>query len=268
MRLGVAGCGAVGSRIALSLAKELKGSFVLTALYDIDTARSAALAKRLRLSGRIVKRSIPELVAGCDVVAECVNSADAVDIITLALKAHKKILVMSVGRLFGKDSLFSLARRNRAFLVLPSGAIAGLDAIKAARLAGLFSVTLTSRKPTAGFKGNAFLAAEGVVLDDIKSDQVLFEGGVGEAVKRFPQNINVAAALALAVDGTRVKVRIIASPALDRNTHEIVCIGKSGTIRTVTENVPCPDNPKTSYLAVLSGIQALKQLSDQVRIGT
>ncbi len=240
---------------------------MLTALYDVDLDKTVALASRIKAT-KAVKHSIDDLIASCDVVAECVNTPGAEGIVRKSLKAGKKVLAMSVGRLFGKNSLFLLARQHRASLVLPSGAIAGLDAIKAARLAGFRSITLTSTKPPAGFKGNAYLNKRRIQIDKITSDKVLFDGGVNEAVSKFPQNINVAAALALSADGAKVRVRIVASPAATRNTHEIFCEGKSGTIRTVTENVPCPDNPKTSYLAVLSGIQALKQLSDQVKIGT
>ncbi len=268
LRLGIVGCGAIGSRIALSITKELKNHFMLSALYDIDSEKAAGLSRRLKARRGVVKRSVDELIASCDVVAECVNTPAAQGIIAKAVRARKKVLVMSVGRLFTRNSLFALARRHGSSLVLPSGAIAGLDAVKAARLAGFNSITITSRKPPAGFQGNSFLIKKGIHLEDIVSDKLLFEGNVKDAVVKFPQNINVAAALALAADSTRIKVRVIASPSLERNTHEIVCTGKSGTIRTITENVPCPDNLKTSDLAVLSGIQALKQLSDQVKIGT
>ena len=266
--MGIVGCGAIGSRIALSISKELKNNFMLSALYDIAPEKAASLCKRIKAHPAILKRSVSKLIASSDVVAECVNTPAAEQIIRSAILARKKVLVMSVGRLFGKSDLLSLARRYRACIVLPSGAIAGLDAIKAARLAGFLSISITSSKPPAGFKGNAFLNKSHISLEDLTVDKVLFEGNVKNAVARFPQNINVAAALALAANGAKVKVRIVASPHLKRNTHEIVCTGKSGTIRTLTENMPCPDNPKTSYLAVLSGIQALKQLSDEVKIGT
>ncbi len=267
LRLGVVGCGAIGSRIALSTMKELKGSFLLTALFDIDAHKAVQLSRQLKLN-RVVKESVDELLKSSDVVVECVNTEAAEHIIRKALQAQKKVLVMSVGRLFGKNSLFLLTRQQKATLVLPSGAIAGLDAVKAAALAGIKSITLITRKPPSGFQGNAFLIKRGVILNNITSDTILFDGSVKDAVARFPQNINVAASLAFAAEGARVRVKIIASPSLTKNIHEVICEGKGGIIRAITENVPCPDNPKTSYLAVLSGIQALKQLADKVKIGT
>jgi aspartate dehydrogenase len=267
LKLGIVGCGVIGGRIALSVSNVLKQAFVITALYDIDLKKSAALSQSLEIR-RVVLNSIDEVIAASDVVVECVNTADAGMIIKKALSAGKKVLAMSVGRVFTDKTIFSPVRGNRSDLFLPSGAIAGLDAVKAASLGGIKSLSLTTVKPPEGFKGNMFLEKKGIILDKIQGDTVLFDGGVDEAVKKFPQNINVAAALALASGGAKVRVRIIASPGSSKNSHEIVCIGASGTIRAVTENVPCPDNPKTSYLAVLSGIQVLKQLSSQIKIGT
>ena len=267
LKLGIAGCGAVGIRIASSVSKELKDHFVLSALYDIDAGKALKLSKVLK-AVRVVKSSVTNMISSSDVVVECVNTPAAAEIVKAALKARKKVLAMSVGKLLGREDVFALARRQKTALVLPSGAIAGLDAVKAARLAGIVKVTLITRKPPAGFKGNVFLAKKGVDLENIKADTILFEGGVKAAVAKFPQNINVEAALALAAGGASIKVRVVVSPFITRNTHEVVCEGKSGIIRAITENVPCPDNPRTSYLAVLSGIQALKQLSDQVIIGT
>ena len=103
----------------------------------------------------------------------------------------------------------------------------------------------------------------------IKKETILFEGNVKEAVKCFPQNINVAATIALA-SGTKdkLKIRIATSPEYKVNSHEIEMVGEFGRLVTKTENVVCPDNPKTSYLAVLSAVQTLKQYFEGVKIGT
>lgn len=267
LKLGVIGCGAIGSRIALSVQDELRSIYAVKGLFDIDTDKARALAKRLG-SFSVVKASIDQLISSVDVVVEAVNTDSVSDITAKALMANKTILAMSVGKVLRAKGLFDIARSGRGKLLLPSGAIAGLDAIKAASLSGLKSVTLTTRKPPEGFAGNMFLHNAGIDLDTISTDTVLFEGGVSEAVKRFPQNINVAATLALAAGLSKVKVCIVASPGCIRNSHEVLCESKSGTIRTITENIPCPDNAKTSYLAVLSGIQVLKELADRVKIGT
>ncbi|NTV29981.1 MAG: DUF108 domain-containing protein, partial [Candidatus Omnitrophica bacterium] len=222
LKLGIVGCGAIGSRIALSTKKELKNQFMVSALYDIDVDRAASLAVRLQAS-KVVKKSVDVLINTCDIVVECVNTDATAGIVRKSIKARKHILVMSVGRLLGKGSLFSLAEKNRASILIPSGAIAGLDAIKAAGLANIVSVTLTSRKPPMGFARNQYLLDRGIELDSIKKETVLFDGDVSDAVRYFPQNINVASALQMACGrGAELRVKIIADPQISRNTHEIV----------------------------------------------
>lgn len=268
LKLGIVGCGAIGSQIALSTKQELKNLFMVSALYDIDIDKAVGLSKRLR-ARRIVKRSIDELIKSSDIVAECVNTDSAADIVKRTLRAKKNILVMSVGRLLNQGSLFSLAKKNRVGLLLPSGAIAGLDAIKAARLAGIDTVTLTSRKPPTGFAHNAYLESKNIKLDNIKHEIVLFDGDVELAVQRFPQNINVGATLKLACGpDIKLRIRIVADPCVKTNSHEIILEGACGKITTKTENAICPDNPKTSYLAVLSAIATLRQYSQNIKVGT
>ena len=268
LKLGIIGCGAIGSRIAISTTKELKDQFMVCALYDIDPKKSKALAQKL---GRpaLAKATFPKTIQHVDLIVEAVNTSATRDIVKKALHANKSVLVMSVGRLLDEGSLFSLAKRRDCKILLPSGAIAGLDAIKAARLAGIASAILTTTKPPQGFKDNAYLLGERINPCAVKKDMVLFDGGVRDAIRLFPQNINVAAVLSLAVgDMDKVRVRIIASPKAKRNVHEIVIEAASGRITIRVENEACPDNPKTSYLAVLSAIAMLKQYGQNIKVGT
>jgi aspartate dehydrogenase len=268
LKLGIVGCGAIGSRIAMSVRKELKNKFLVSALYDIDTEKAFSLSSRLRAKS-IVKTTLAQLIQESDLVLECVNSSATVDIVRQSIRAGKNIMVMSIGRLSGYPSVFTLARKNGISLLLPSGSIAGLDAVKAATLAGKVSATLTTRKPPAGFLGNAYLVSRKISLEGITKEKLLFDGNALDAVRRFPQNINVAAVLRLALGpASSLRVRIIADPSVKSNIHEIVLDGPAGRVVTRTENNVCPDNPKTSYLAVLSGIQTLKQYFDCIKIGT
>ena len=200
---------------------------------------------------------------------EAVNAQSTYELIRKALSAKKSVLAMSVGKLLKAPELFKLARQNKCYILLPSGAIAGLDAIKAASLAHIKRITLISRKPLISFRNNPYLRKRGIGLAQIKNEKVIFSGNVDQAVKNFPQNINVAATLALAC---RVKknfhIQIITSPKYRQNVHEIELTGDFGRITTKTENIVCPDNPKTSYLAVLSGLQTLKQFCTGILIGT
>ncbi len=268
IRLGIVGCGAIGSRIALSVNKELKSKFMISALYDIDATKAKVLAGRFKTRVKVAN-NIDDLLRHSNLVVEAVNTPATLDIVSRSIKAGKTVLAMSIGRLLGNRSLFALVERSGATLLLPSGAVAGLDAIKAAALVRITSITLTSRKPPSGFLNNPYVQEKKLLSGAIKKDVVLFDGNVKDAVHLFPQNINVAAAVALAA-GPRAKlcVRIIASPNLKCNTHEITLSGKFGQITTRSENTICPDNPKTSYLAVLSGIKTLQEFAMNVKVGT
>jgi aspartate dehydrogenase len=154
-------------------------------------------------------------------------------------------------------------------VILPSGAIAGIDAVKAAKIAGIDSVTLTTSKPPYSLKGAPYLEEKGIDLDSIEKETVIFEGSALQAVKAFPKNINVSALLSIAGSGFGdTKVRIITSPEYNRNIHEIRLESKAGTFTFRAENVPFPSNPKTSYLAALSAMAALGEYLSGIRIGT
>ncbi len=268
INIGIIGCGAIGSRIAESVKKDMTRQAKVSALYDVDEQRAMALARKLSIKG-VVKSSLQEVVDNCDLMVEAVSAANTRSIIRTALLAKKNVLAMSVGRLLNSQSLFDLAKRQGCSILLPSGAICGIDAIKAAAIVGIDSITITTRKPPAGLAGNPYFESKGIRLSKIKKETLVFEGSVDEAVKYFPRNINVAATLALA-SGVKDKiiVRILTSPKYVSNTHEIEVKGSFGRIWTRTDNVVCPDNPKTSYLAVLSGMQTLRQFCSGIVIGT
>jgi aspartate dehydrogenase len=178
-------------------------------------------------------------------------------------------LIMSVGKFIEGESIFELARKQGVRVLIPSGAIAGVDALKAVSSGRIDRITLTSRKPVYGFADNAYVQQKRINLSQITKETVLFDGNVREAVKCFPQNINVAATIALASRSKdKLRIRIATSPEFKVNSHEIEAVGEFGRLVTRTENVICPDNPKTSYLAVLSAMCTLKEYFQGVKIGT
>jgi len=268
VKVGIVGCGAIGSRIAKAIKKDLNSDCQLAGIYDINGKKSIALAKSIK-SNQVIKSTLAELISDCECMVEAVNADNTEDIIRKALQSKRNILSMSVGKLLNAQYLFDLANKNKCHILIPSGAIAGIDAIKAASLTKIKKIVLTTRKPTKGFQDNPYFVKNGIDLSKIKKETILFEGKVDSAVKIFPQNINVAATLALACQHSeKLSIRIITSPHYQKNSHEIELSGDFGTITTKTDNEVCPDNPKTSYLAVLSGIQTLKQFCTGVNIGT
>ena len=213
--------------------------------------------------------SLEDLIKKSDLVIESSCAKAAWEIARKSLSCGRKVMVMSVGGMAGHlNQLYILARKFNAQVYFPSGAVSGIDALKAANIDGVKRVVLTTRKHPDAFKGVEYVANK-FNLTGLKKDKVLFFGTAGQAVKYFPQNINVAAVLGLAGIGMhKTKVRIIASPGVRKNIHEILIESCAAKIFTRTENVLHPQNPKTSYLAVLSAIATLKQILQPVKIGT
>ncbi|HID47714.1 MAG TPA: DUF108 domain-containing protein [Methanococcaceae archaeon] len=148
---------------------------------------------------------------------------------------------------------------------MPSGAIAGIDGIKAASLGEIYEVTLITVKPVEGLRDA--LEKLGIDVDSISEPTTVFEGNFSEAIEKFPQNINVSLVLYLA-SNFPTKVKIVADPKISVNRHEVIVRGSTATIRTTVENIPLKENPKTSALAAYSLIRLIKDLSEPVVIGT
>ncbi len=176
----------------------------------------------------------------------------------MVLGAGVDMIIMSVGALLDADlreKLESVAKKNGARIYAPSGAVVGVDGVKAASIGKIKSATLVTRKPPRSL---------GISTD---REKVLFEGKARDAVKKFPKNINVAATLSLACE-KEINVKIIADPQIERNTHEVHVIGEFGELKTTTKNVQCTTNPKTSTLAAHAAIKLLKNLNQTIHIGT
>jgi len=269
LKIGIVGCGAIGSSLAKEISLNFRKNAILAALYDIKPEKSLLLSQKLVKSARLCVSGLDNLIAKSDLVIEASSGKISWEIARKSLAAGRKVMVMSVGGIVGHlDELSALATRKNGQAYFPSGAICGIDGLKAARIAGIQRVTLTTRKHPKAFKGVEYVA-KNFKLEGLKKDKLLFNGAAADAVKYFPQNINVAAVLSLAgLGAVKTKVQIIASPAVRKNIHEVLIESGAAKIFTRTENELHPDNPKTSYLAVLSAIAALKGIINPVKIGT
>jgi len=268
LRVGIVGCGVIGTALAQYAQSELDDKIELVALFDIDMDKPKTLMANANVRA-VVTGSIKDTADECDLIIEAAGKDAVSEVLKEAIRAGKDAMIISVGGLIDNMDLMDLAAIGGRRIYVPSGAIAGLDGIKAASLRSVDAVTLTTTKPPKGLKGAPYITEKGIDLDAIKEDKVIFEGSVLEAVKGFPKNINVSAALSLAGIGPeKTRVRIVCSPTATSNIHEIEFIGESGKILARTENVPCPTNPKTSYLAALAAMAALGGIVEGVRIGT
>lgn len=267
VKVGIIGCGTIGSSLAGWVVKRFSRHARVAFLSD----RNLPQAVRLRghLGGRISIVPWPELIRRSDVIVEAASSAVSARIAEEALRRHKKILVMSAGGLLGFHRLGKILGHTRGRLWVPSGAIAGVDGLAAAREGKIRRVVLITRKPPRGLKDAPYFRKRNFPRLRGRREVLVFRGPAARAVREFPQNINVAAVLSLAGIGPRrTQVEIWTSRAYRRNQHEVLVEGDFGRLKAVTSNVPAPGNPKTSTLAVLSAAAVLREIFSSVEIGT
>jgi aspartate dehydrogenase len=272
MRLGIIGCGNIGQFIMKNLAREDFQEFSLAVISDRpeNEERARALASEYGCEYTTDPASLAG--RGLDVVLEAATPAAVRQYVPDLLRAGVNVLAMSVGA-FADGELMEEARRaaeaGGSKLLLPTGGIAGLDNLKAARLAGLEEATLTMIKSPKSLAGAPYFEENPIDLLSIKEPTVVYEGTAAEAIKWFPQNVNVAVALSLASLGPeRTKLRVVCDPSASKIRVDIYARGATGELKIEITNLPSPDNPRTSYQACISGLQTLKRLTDRVQIGT
>lgn len=240
----------------------------ITALHDVDPARARRLARRLHPHPAIV--SLSALIQASDLVLEAASVRLAGDVVRRALRAGRNVLAMSVGGLLGDRRWQAAARRSRGRVYLPSGALAGLDGVKALSVGRIRRLVLTTTKPPAALQSAPYVQRKRLDLSRLRRATVLFEGPPPAVIRGFPQNTNVAAALSLAAGpqgADRARIRVVADPTARRNIHELEVEGDCGRITCRIESRPSA-NPRTSEIAVRSAIATLGRIFDPVGIGT
>ena len=273
LRVGLIGCGSIGTVIARAIDQGRVGGVKLVAIYDIVREHAETLAHKISRKP-VICQSADELIAmnSIQLVVEAASQQAVKEYALKVLDANKDLMVMSVGALLEEElysQIVDLARKKGRRVYVPSGAIVGLDNVKSAALGEVYEAYLTTRKPPSSFEGNAYIQERKINLNAIKKPTILYEGKAREAVKLFPRNANVAASLSLAGTGPdKTKVKIIADPRIKEIIHEIKLRGEFGQLETRTINKPFPENPKTSYIAALSAIATLKRIAGNIIIGT
>lgn len=265
LRVAVAGLGAVGLQIAFKLAEGLPGfELGAVAVRDKDAARRKLGPDHAETA--IV--DLHELERYADVVVECAPAAILREVVLPFVSAGKKAVVLSCGALLRNMDLVDTARENGGQIIVPSGALLGLDAVSAAAEGEIRSVRMTTRKPVIGLVGAPYLVSNNIDIQDIREPLRVFSGTAREAAVGFPANLNVAVALSLAGLGPdKTQLDIWADPALNRNTHHIEVDSDSASFSMSIENIPS-ENPKTGRITALSVIAALRRLRAPLRVGT
>lgn len=265
LKVGIAGLGAVGKTLVRRLDEGVFG-LRLGAVAVRDKAKAAATLAELKNPVPVV--SLAGLADVCDVVVECAPAELVAEIAEPVLRAGKTLVLLSVGALLDRMDLVDLARENGGQIIVPTGALLGLDAMTAAAEGQIHSVRMITRKPVRGLVGAPFLVENNINIDQITSPIQIFSGSAREAAKGFPANLNVVVALALAGIGPdKTHLEIWADPALTRNTHVIEVDSDAASFSMTIQNIPT-ENPKTGRITAQSVLAALRKLRSPMRVGT
>ena len=264
-RVAIAGLGPIGTRLAKALDDGIEG-------LTLAAVSSANIEKHRGWLDKLGKKPaalpIEALADAADIVIECAPSQLVRAIVAPVVSRGNTAVVLSVGALLMNEDLIALAKAHGGQIVVPTGALIGLDAMAAAAVGTIHSVRMVTRKPVAGLLGAPHLVEHKIDIDGIKEPLKVFDGTAREAAKGFPANLNVAVALSLAGIGPdRTRVEIWADTTVTRNTHRIEVDSDSARFSMAIENIPS-ENPKTGKITALSVIACLRKLRAPLRIGT
>jgi aspartate dehydrogenase len=264
-RVAIAGLGTIGREVARRIERGIPG-VALSAVAARDTMKAQAWLAQEGIDCPVVAlEAFPDYA---DLAVECAPAALLEAICRPMLSAGKEVLVLSCGALLPREDLLALAKENGGRIIVPTGALLGLDAVAAAAEGTIHSVRMTTRKPPGGLAGAPYLVANDISVTGLNEAKRVFSGTAREAARGFPANVNVAAALSLAgVGPDRTMIDIWADPAVTRNCHTIEVDADSARFTMSIENVPS-ENPKTGRNVALSVIATLRKLHAPLRVGT
>ncbi len=266
MKVGIAGIGTIGGVVARRLDEGIEGlELVAVAAGDHDRARD----KMAALGTPVPVVSAAELAGMCDIVVECVPKAAFLEIAEPALKAGRLLVTVSGAGILANPGIVDLAKRHGAQIVLATGALLGLDAVRAAAEGDISEVRMVTRKPPKSLRGAPYLVDNDISIDNLIEPKQVFSGTAREGARGFPANVNVAAALGLAGIGPdETSLEIWADPDIERNTHTIKVEADSARFEMTIENVPSNENPGTGRITALSVIATLRGLVTPLRVGS
>ena len=266
LRVAIGGFGAIGRVIAQRLDAGIPG----LELVAVSASRLEKAQKHMvSFSHPVTVVALNELADQADVIVECAPAAVFDEIAEPAIDAGRIFVPLSVGALLSRDALIKKAEKTGARIIVPTGALIGLDAVRAAAEGTIHSVKLVTRKPPAGLQGAPYLEEHNISLDGLTEPLKIFEGSAREGIKGFPANVNVGAALSLAGIGPdETQIEIWADPSIDRNIQHVEVEADSARFEMTIENIPSPENPRSGRITALSAIAALRGLVSPLKVGT
>jgi aspartate dehydrogenase len=264
-RVAIAGLGTIGRVVARRLSEGLP-DLTLACAAARDRAKAQAWLDSQRIRCPLV--ALDAIPQHADLAIECAPASALDEICRPMLEAGKAVMVVSCGALLERGDLIALAKARGGQIIVPTGALLGLDAVTAAAEGEIRSVRMTTRKPPNGLAGAPYLVANGISVEGLHEPKRVFSGTARAAAAGFPANVNVAAALSLAGIGPdRTLIDIWADPGVERNCHSIEVDADSARFTLRIENIPS-ENLKTGRITALSVIAALRKLHAPVRVGT
>jgi aspartate dehydrogenase len=266
VRVAVDGAGGAAQVVHLPILRRLP-SVEIAGIADPHLEKARTIADRFQVAEVAPDMaSLPGFSDEIDALVICTPNHTHAE---LAVSAGRILVPLSVGALLDNADLVETARATSARIIAPTGALLGLDAVRAAAQGEIESVTMITRKPPEGLEGAPYVVEQSISLKGLTQPRKLFSGPAREAAKGFPANLNVGAALALAGIGPeRTTIEIWADPSVTRNTHTITVVSDSSDFTMTIENRPTQSNPRTGKITALSLIATLKRLSEPLVIGT
>ncbi len=266
MKVGIAGFGTIGGGVGRALDAGIEG-LTLEAVSGRDEAKTKAAVAKLKHPVDVV--SPEELARRCDIVVDAAPAAAFAALAEPVVKAGKILVTVSGAALLRNMHVVDLAKASGGRIILATGALLGLDAVRAAAQTEVHSVTMVTRKPPLTLVGSPHLVENAIDVTNVKEPLKVFDGSARDGAKGFPANVNVAAALGLAGIGVdRTRLQIWADPTVTRNTHTIKVDADSARFEMTIENVPTPEKPATGKITALSVIACLKGLVSTLKVGT
>jgi aspartate dehydrogenase len=265
LRVAIVGLGAIGRKLAQALDQGIAGLALVAVSAQHPEKHRSWLAGLTKPPAVL---PIEALVDAADVVIECAPGRLVRSIVAPFVASGKIAVVVSVGALLDNADLIEIAKQNGGQIVVPTGALIGLDAVTAAAVGTIHSVRMVTRKPPLGLAGAPYIVEHNINIEGLTEPLRVFEGTARDAAKGFPANLNVAVALSLAGIGPdRTTLEIWADPAVTRNMHRIEVESDSARFSMSIENIPS-ENPKTGMITALSVIACLRKLRAPLRVGT
>ncbi len=266
IRVAVAGLGAIGKALSTKLAAGAVPGIELTAVSAKNHDKANEFVKTLAHPVKVLR--IEDLEPEADVVVECAPAEFLGDIVTPFLKKQKRAIVLSVGAILFRQDLLDVAKQTGGVIMVPTGALIGLDAMLGAAEGKIHSVRMVTRKPPKGLEGAPHLIENNISVKGLTEPLKVFTGNAKEAAKGFPANLNVVVALALAGNGPEnTLLEIWADPTVVRNTHTITVDSDSAKFSMTMENIPS-ENPKTGRIVAQSVVAMLRKMTSHFQVGT